>query len=108
MKRRAPTRAWVEQLQQRAEKALLDIDEMLTYDLEERDGKMVPVSRISEGTRAKLNMFLIENHPESAKSQHQPAVTIEISGEVALRASKAARELPPAAPVIEMPKLSDA
>ena len=85
------SRAWVEQLRERAEASLADIEHLLGYE-EMRDadgavrldaeGKPVMASRCSEASRVKLNMALIGMHPESPKNDSGTSIKFEISGEV--------------------------
>ncbi len=85
------SKAWVEQLRERAEAALADIEHLLGYEeMRETDGavrlgldgKPMMVSRCSEASRVKLNMALIGLHPESPKNDSGTSIKFEISGEV--------------------------
>lgn len=95
-------RAWLEQLRERAEKSLADVEHLLGYEpmLGEDgaprlgpDGQPVMVSRCSEASRVKLNLALIGLHPENVKNDAGTSVRFEISGDVVKLAFSAAGEV---------------
>ena len=85
------SKPWLEQLRERAEASLADIEHLLGYEEMREpdgtvrmgpDGKPIMVSRCSEASRVKLNMALIGMHPESPKNDSGTSIKFEISGEV--------------------------
>lgn len=95
-------KAWLEQLRERAEQSLSDVEHLLGYDpmLGEdgqprvgADGKPILVSRCSEASRVKLNLALIGLHPENVKNDAGTSIRFEISGDVVKLAFGAAGEV---------------
>ncbi len=95
-------RAWLEQLRERAETALEDVEYMLGYDVQmdedgnprlDENGFPVRVSRCAEATRAKLNLALIQMHPDNVKTADAGGIRFEITGDAVKLMMTAASEM---------------
>ncbi len=90
VKTRNRTMPWHEQLSYRANKSLEDVDAMLEYST---DAEGNPVSKISENTRAKLNLYFIEAHPENVKRTEQTQMVVTIDAATLANAKQAHEEM---------------
>lgn len=99
---------WKRKLEDAAAQALDDTLDMLAYEplvvglgegaycqLDYRDGKVHPVkvSKCGEGTRMKLNLALVQLHPESVAKQASFQVSFAMSPEAFALAQSTQREI---------------
>jgi hypothetical protein len=87
-------------LTEAAEMALEDIQYQMAYEVrvDPETGAEEKVSRISEATRAKLQMFLVGQHPEAVKKETGVAVNFVIDAGFIDMVGQTARESLPRAP----------